>query len=149
MDTQGDVMRRDLIVRQIRKLSAQMRKDIIGTALRELDEDITRPYGPDRYNVLKEIAEIATGYKLTDSRARTNIDIRAIVAKEMAMEGYSTTEIGAFMNRDHSTVSYYTQTMDAALQMPQAFADLIRKNERFKSILYDYDRRTLQRPLQV
>lgn len=143
MDTEGIKERRDTIVRKIRRFPQTERRFIIGAAIQDLDRDLTRPYGPDRYHILLTLAQEALGYTLTETRTRQNTDIRMMVAKQMRNEGYSLEEIGSFMGRDHSTVSFYTRTMDDALSFPIAYGNLIEKYATFKNKLEEYDKRNV------
>ena len=143
MDAQKIDDKREALVRRIRKFPQQDRRYIIGSAILDLDRDLTKPYGPDRYSILKKIAEQATGHPLTEHRTRGNTDIRTILAKTMRIEGYTMAEIGTYMGRDHSTVSYYITTMDFAIEHPIYCADLIEKYNTFVKLKEEYDKRNL------
>lgn len=143
MDSQAIKEKSTIIVRKIRRFPQTERRFIIGAAIQDLDQDLTRPYGPDRYQVLLALAEEALGYTLTKTRSRQNTDLRMVVAKQMRTEGYSLEEIGAFMGRDHSTVSFYNKTMDDALAFPIAYGDLINKYATFKNKIEEYDKRNV------
>ena len=142
MDT-AQLDRNETIVRQIRKLPSEDRRYIIGAAIMDLDRDLLKPNGPDRYAILLRLAEQATGHQLTKSRCRENTDIRILVATQMRSEGYGLYEIGRWMERDHSTVTYYTKMMEDALSLPVACPELIRKYDSFKKELLEYDKRNL------
>ena len=75
MDKARIAEKRETLVRQIRKLPSSYRRYIIGAALLDLDRDSVKPNGPDRYAILKSIAEKATGHILTDSRSRENTEV--------------------------------------------------------------------------
>lgn len=143
MDTARIADKRETLVRQIRKLPHKDRRYIIGAAILDLDRDLVKPNGPDRYAILKSIAEKATGHTLTASRSRDNTEIRMLVATEMRNEGFTLEEIGTWMGRDHSTVTHYTMLLDDAHKYPAAFADLLAKHELFLKQLQDYDKRNL------
>lgn len=134
------VSNKDSIVRKIRRFPQGERRYIIGAAIQDLDRDLSRPLGPDRYQALKTLAENAAGQQMTATRCRNNTDIRMMIAKQMRTEGYTVEEIGHWMGRDHSTVTYYARTMDDALSMPGPFAELITKYETFIKLIQDYDR---------
>ena len=75
MDTQVVRNPVDVIVRKIRRFPQETRRYIINAALLDLDRDLMKPNGPDRYAILKSIAEKATGHILTDSRSRENTEV--------------------------------------------------------------------------
>ena len=75
MDTQVARNPVDVIVRKIRRFPQETRRYIINAALLDLDRDLLKPNGPDRYAILKSIAEKATGHILTDSRSRENTEV--------------------------------------------------------------------------
>lgn len=143
MDSEGIKERRNAIVRKIRRFPQQERRTIIGEAIRDLDQDLQMPLGPDRFRVLLALAEEALGYALTSTRSRQNTELRMLVAKQMRSEGYRLEEIAAFMDRDHSTVSFYARTMDDVLAFPIAYGDLINKYADFKSKIDEYDKRNV------
>ena len=62
MDTQVARNPVDVIVRKIRRFPQETRRYIINAALLDLDRDLLKPNGPDRYAILKSIAEKATGH---------------------------------------------------------------------------------------
>ena len=143
MDTAQLADKKETLVRQIRRLPHQDRRYIIGAAILDLDRDLLKPNGPDRFAILQSIAEQATGNKLTKSRSRGNTEIRMFIATEMQSEGFTQEEIGRWMGRDHSTIAHYTMLLDDARKLPTAFADLLSKYESFIKQLQDYDRRNL------
>lgn len=143
MDSARIDEKKETIVRQIRKLPSEERRYIIGAAIQDLDRDLLKPNGPDRYAILLQLAEQATGHRMTGSRSRDNTDIRTLVAAEMRSEGFTLYEIGRYMGKDHSTVIHYTKLLGDALAFPNAFADLIQKYDSFKKQLFEYDRRNI------
>ena len=143
MDSQAVKDKSNTIVRTIRRFPQEERRFIIGAATQDLDRDLTRPLGPDRYHTLLALAEEALGYALTNARSRKNTDIRMLVAKQMRTEGYRLEEIAAFMGRDHSTVSFYARTMDDVLSFPIAYGDLINKYAEFQTKIDEYDKRNV------
>jgi len=135
--------KKESIVRKIRRFPFEDRRYIIYAAVLDLDRDMGKPNGPDRYAILLRIAEQATGHQLTDERTRENTDIRTLVATEMRSEGFTLEEIGIYMRRNHSTVTHYTKMLEDAMKYPKMYADLIQKHESFKQQLKDYDKRNL------
>lgn len=143
MDNQAVKDKSNTIVRKIRRFPQEERRFIIGAAIQDLDKDLSRPLGPDRFHVLLSLAEEALGYTLTSTRSRKNTELRMLVAKQMRTEGYRLEEIAAFMGRDHSTVSFYARTMDDVLAFPIAYGDLINKFADFKTKIDEYDKRNV------
>lgn len=143
MDTQVAINQVDVLVRKIRRFPHETRRYIINAAILDLDRDLTKPYGPDRYAILKTIAEKTTGHLLTDSRSRENTEIRMLIATEMRSEGFTLEEIGTWMGKDHSTVIHYTVLLEDAKKFPKMFAELLSKQESFIQELQEYDKRNL------
>ena len=143
MDTQVARNPVDVIVRKIRRFPQETRRYIINAALLDLDRDLLKPNGPDRYAILKSIAEKATGHILTDSRSRENTEIRMLIASQMRSEGFTLEEIGLWMDKDHSTVTHYCVLLSDAQKLPKMFAALLSKQETFKRELSEYDKRNL------
>lgn len=143
MDTAQLADRKETLVRQIRRLPHQDRRYIIGAAILDLDRDMLKPNGPDRFAILQSIAEQATGNKLTKSRSRENTEIRMFIATEMRSEGFTLEEIGRYMGRDHSTVTYYTMMLEDAMAVPAAFSELLYKHDSFLKLLLEYDKRNV------
>lgn len=59
------------------------------------------------------------------SRIPIHVWARTMVAFQMLMEGYSTSEIGHQMMKDHSSIIHYRQKMQDALDLPQAYRDIL------------------------
>jgi len=143
MDSARIEDKKETIVRQIRRLPSEDRRYIIGAAILDLDRDLLKPNGPDRYAILLRIAESAAGHQLTPTRSRENTEIRTLIAAEMRSEGFTLDEIGKWMGKDHSTVMHYTKMLADARKFPKMYSALIRKQESFKKQLQDYDKRNL------
>lgn len=143
MDTQVARNPVDVIVRKIRRFPQETRRYIINAALLDLDRDLLKPNGPDRYAILKSIAEKATGHILTDSRSRENTEVRMLIASQMRSEGFTLEEIGLWMEKDHSTVTHYCTLLEDAMQYPKMFAELLTKRKTFLKELREYDKRHL------
>lgn len=62
---------------------------------------------------------------------------RTMVAYEMSREGYSRTEIGYQMMKDHSSVTHMINKMRDALSLPQAYADIIKIWNEFQKRIQD------------
>lgn len=133
----------DVIVRKIRRFPQETRRYIINAALLDLDRDLSKPNGPDRYAILKSIAEKATGHILTDSRSRENTEVRMLIAAEMRSEEFTLEEIGLWMGKDHSTVMHYCVLLEDAKRYPMMYAELLTKRNTFIKELREYDKRNL------
>jgi chromosomal replication initiation ATPase DnaA len=75
---------------------------------------------------LAEIDAIAElyGYTVEDilgrSKLKTLVKVRRKCVVRLREKGYSTTEIGRIMHRDHSTIVHSLQKMAAAAEMEEA-----------------------------
>lgn len=96
-------------------------------------EESNPVYSPLRCSVLMGDFKDATGINITyHCRDAMQVWGRAMVAYQMYTEGYSTSEIGRQMMKDHSTIVNLRQKMENALQYPQAYKDIIPIWEKFK-----------------
>lgn len=89
----------------------------------------------ERYPVVLQAAEQATSWLLTDSRERENTLIRQFVAYKLHGEGYSYTEIGKIMHRDHSTITHLAYRMRDMLSLPNAYKWEVQQYKRFEELL--------------
>ncbi len=89
----------------------------------------------ERYPGVLACAEIACGNKLTDSRERENILIRSFVAYKLHEEGYSYSEIGKMLKRDHSTVTNLVHRVRDMLSIPYAYKTEISKYKEFEKLV--------------
>lgn len=89
----------------------------------------------ERYPGVLACAEIVCGNKLTDSRERENILIRSFVAYKLHEEGYSYSEIGKMMKRDHSTVTNLVHRMRDMLSLPVMYRQEVQQFKRFEEML--------------
>lgn len=89
----------------------------------------------ERYPTVLQAAEQATSWMLTDSRERENTLIRQFVAYKLHGEGYSYTEIGKIMHRDHSTITHLAYRMRDMLSLPNAYKWEVQQFKRFEEIL--------------
>lgn len=62
---------------------------------------------------------------------------RTMVAFQMCKEGYSTTEIGRQMEKDHSTITHLKNKMRDALSLPEAYGDIINIWDKFQKLIQD------------
>lgn len=81
-----------------------------------------RPPCSERYQLLLSKAEEAVGRKLTSERSSDNTLIRSFVAYQMRKDGYSNSEIGRKMGRDHSSVTHLVRKFNDMLSVPAAYA---------------------------
>lgn len=80
----------------------------------------------DRFTALTGIIETVTGEPLTlGNRDARMVWRRAIIAYQMANEGFTEAQIGDAMKRDHSTVNYLKHRMADALTVPAAYKDVM------------------------
>ena len=59
------------------------------------------------------------------SRIPEHVWARTMVAYQMVKEGYTSTEIGHQMMKDHSSVTHMKNKMQDALDLPQAYRDIL------------------------
>ena len=85
----------------------------------------------ERYPVVLEAAQQATGTILSNSRSRENTFVRCLVAHKLHTEGYSYHEIGKMMKRDHSTITHLFFNMADMLSVPEAYKEEIERYREF------------------
>ncbi len=107
-----------------------------GMALSVLrNENNVPPPIEERYPVVLQAAEQATSWMLTDSRERENTIIRQFVAYRLHEDGYSFSEIGKMLKRDHSTIAHLCYRMRDMLSVPSAYKWEARQFKRFEELL--------------
>lgn len=89
----------------------------------------------ERFPVVLIAAEQATSWFLTDSRERENTLIRQFVAYRLHNEGYSYSEIGKMLKRDHSTVTNLVHRMRDMLSLPVMYRQEVQQFKRFEELL--------------
>jgi len=101
--------------------------------------------------LLGEMADImGEKYISYVSRIASHVWARTMVAYQMILEGYSTTEIGHQMIKDHSTITHMKVNMEDALSMPQAYQDIMPIwNEFQKRIQDDIHKGTTENPVSL
>lgn len=99
------------------------------------DENDVPPPIEERYDFVLSCAEIACGQKLTDSRGRENTLIRSFLAHKLHNDGYSYSEIGKMMRRDHSTITHLDHRMRDMLSVPNAYKLEVQQFKRFEELL--------------
>ena len=107
-----------------------------GQALRVLrGENGVPPPIEETYPKVLQAAEQATSWMLTDSRERENTLIRQFVAYRLHNEGYSYSEIGKMLKRDHSTVTNLVHRVRDMLSIPYAYKTEVAKYKEFEELL--------------
>lgn len=89
----------------------------------------------ERFPKVLQAAEQATSRMLTDSRERENTLIRSFVAYKLHNEGYSYSEIGKVMNRDHSTITHLANRMRDMLSVPYAYRTEVSQFKEFDKLI--------------
>ena len=90
----------------------------------------------ERFPFVLACAEIAVGRKLSRERCEENTLIRAFVSYMLRSEGYSYSEIGRLLQRDHSTIMYLYKRMEDILSLPHVYRkeiDMFREFEELKA----------------
>lgn len=82
-----------------------------------------------------QAAEQATSWMLTDSRERENTLIRSFVAYKLHEIGYSYSEIGKMLKRDHSTITNLVHRVRDMLSLPNAYKWEVQQFKRFEEML--------------
>lgn len=132
------VNRADEIISRKKELPAwwKSEEDYYNEILRQLrGQNGVPPPIEERYPVVLQAAEQATSWVLTDTRERENTLIRQFVAYKLHGEGYSYTEIGKIMKRDHSTITHLAYRMRDMLSLPNAYKWEVQQYKRFEEML--------------
>lgn len=88
----------------------------------------------ERYPEVLHAAEQATSWVLSNSREKENTLVRCFVAYKLHEEGYSYTEIGKIMRRDHSTITHLVFRMRDMLSLPNAYKFEVQQFKRFEEL---------------
>jgi hypothetical protein len=73
-----------------------------------------------------------------------------MVAFQMCKEGYSTTEVGRQMMKDHSTIIHLRNKMQDVFELPQMYGDILEIWNRFqKQIQDDIHKGTTENPVSL
>ena len=94
-----------------------------------------KPSCSERYPFILSKAEDVIGKKLTSARSANNTLIRCFVAYKMHQEGYSLSDIGRQMSRDHSTVTNLVHRVRDMLSLPNAYKWEVQQYKRFEELL--------------
>jgi len=89
----------------------------------------------ERYAEVLAAAEEAVGIKMNPGRNAITTTVRSFVAYQLHKEGYSYTDIGRMMGRDHSSVIHLVERKENALSVPGAYKAEAAMYERFIKLL--------------
>ena len=107
-----------------------------GKALQLLrDENGVPPPIEESYPHILSCAEAACGRKLEESREKENTLIRCFVAYKLHNSGYSYSEIGKVMKRDHSTITHLAHRMRDMLSIPHAYKAEVSMYKEFEKMV--------------
>lgn len=97
--------KKDFLIAQASRLPVDERKAVCKGILDTIERDVLAVDARTRFAQLVSAAEIAMQHRY-DPQVRTAVSatIRAFVASQMRYEGYTLSEIGTAMGRDHSSV---------------------------------------------
>ena len=110
------------IMDSIKALPMGAKKDLAYKVIREIDRIEKLEGAAQRFATLLAIAESVTGLRNDPKRRDSqSVLLRTIIVWRMIDEGYSYTDIGRTMGKDHSTVSYYARMRKDAVAIPMAF----------------------------
>ena len=87
------------------------------------------------YPFILSCAELVCGRQLTDTREMENSLIRCFVAYKLHNNGYSYSEIGKMLKRDHSTITHLSNRMRDMLSLPNAYKWEVQQYKRFDELL--------------
>ena len=115
------------------------------------DRRLPKPTDANRgETLLQAMADVLGEPVDIDSRRARFVWARTMVAYQLTQEGFTTSEVGEQIGRDHATVSYHNSKMQFVLDHPYAYEDIIDIWKQFQTRLqYDIHTGTNQDPLQV
>jgi uncharacterized protein YerC len=112
------------IMDSIKALPMGAKKDLAYKVIREIDRIEKLEGAAQRFATLLAIAESVTGLRNDPKRRDSqSVLLRTIIVWRMIDEGYSYTDIGRAMGKDHSTVSYFARMRKDAVAIPMAFRE--------------------------
>lgn len=112
------------IMDSIKALPMGAKKDLAYKVIREIDRIEKLEGAAHRFATLLAIAESVTGLRNDPKRRDSqSVLLRTIIVWRMIDEGYSYTDIGRAMGKDHSTVSYFARMRKDAVAIPMAFRE--------------------------
>ena len=89
----------------------------------------------ERYGVVLQAAEEATGWKLSNNRTAENSTIRAFISYYMHNEGFSYESIGRVMHRNHSTITHLFRKMEDMISLPEVYKEEMGMYEKMCDLL--------------
>ena len=112
------------IMDSIKALPMGAKKDLAYKVIREIDRIEKLEGAAQRFATLLAIAESVTGLRNDPKRRDSqSVLLRTIIVWRMIDEGYSYSDIGRAMGKDHSTVSYFARMRKDAVSIPMAFRE--------------------------
>ena len=102
---------------------------------RLLENNQCPPSVGERYQAVLRAAERASGRKITNARSKENTALRAFIAHRLRSEGYSYSEIGRMLHRDHSTVMHLCGVMRDMMSVPNAYRREMEIYKEFETLL--------------
>lgn len=112
------------IMDSIKALPMGAKKDLAYKVIREIDRIEKLEGAVQRFATLLAIAESVTGLRNDPKRRDSqSVLLRTIIVWRMIDEGYSYSDIGRAMGKDHSTVSYFARMRKDAVSIPMAFRE--------------------------
>ena len=112
------------IMDAVHSLPMYEKKDLAYKVIREIDRIEKLEGATQRLATLLAIAESVTGLRNDPKRRDSqSVLLRTIIVWRMIDEGYSYTDIGRAMGKDHSTVSYFARMRKDAVAIPMAFRE--------------------------
>lgn len=128
------------IMDSIKALPMGAKKDLAYKVIREIDRIEKLEGAAQRFATLLAIAESVTGLRNDPKRRDSqSVLLRTIIVWRMIDEGYSYTDIGRAMGKDHSTVSYFARMRKDAVAIPMAFREHLTMYGKLALALNDND----------
>jgi len=112
------------IMQAVTRLPVGQKKALAYKVIGEIDRIEKMESASQRWDTVLFQAIRVTGYPYqAGSRDAQSVLCRTIAAWRMIEEGYSYTDIGRAMGKDHSTVSYYAGIRRDAIAIPSGFRE--------------------------
>lgn len=112
------------IMDAVKTLPMGQKKALAYKVIGEIDRIEKMESVAQRWDTVLFTAIRVTGFTYTTgSRDAQSVLCRTISAWRLIEEGYSFSDIGRAMGKDHSTVSYYSKQRKDAIQLPMAFRE--------------------------
>ena len=88
-----------------------------------------------RVEIYKGFIEAILGRSLNNSRKREDVAGRMCIAYQLRTDGYSTSEIGKMVGRDHATILYLCKQMEVCIAYPTSYRSEYDMWEEFHNML--------------